>query len=51
MKPIHDILYEMHYPCAVESVIYTPEEFKQAQYKGSLFVYEVLTTGKVLYVA
>jgi predicted nucleotidyltransferase len=49
MKPVHDILYEMRYPCAVESVIYTPEEFKQAQNKGSLFVYEVLTTGKVLY--
>ena len=49
MSPIHDILHEMHYPCNVESIIYTPDEFRKAQDKGSLFVYEVLTTGKVLY--
>ena len=49
MSPVHDILNEMRHPCSVESIIYTPEEFKRAQDKGSLFVYEVLTTGKVLY--
>ena len=49
MSPIHDILHDMHYPCAVESIIYTPDEFRKAQEKGSLFVYEVLTTGRILY--
>lgn len=49
MSPIHDILREMKYPWSVESVIYTPEEFKRAQEKGSLFIYEVITTGQLLY--
>ena len=49
MSPVHDVLHEMRYPWAVESIIYTPEEFKKAQRNGSLFVPEVLTTGQVLY--
>lgn len=49
MSPIHDILHEMKYPWTVESIIYTPDEFKKAQEKGSLFIHEVLTSGKVLY--
>ena len=31
MSPIHDILHDMHYPCNVESIIYTPDEFRNAQ--------------------
>lgn len=49
MSPVHRVIDEMRCPCSVESIIYTPKEFKRAQDKGSLFVHEVLTTGKILY--
>ncbi len=39
------------YHSAVDFVIYTPEEFKQAQQKGRLFIEQVLEKGKLIYEA